>query len=84
MMSELGDLEFVAFLQDVEGMLRTRNHPILLTEIACLSRDDLDSDTELRNYFQSAYERLTQVTVGTIAILAASIRNSPDSFVTWS
>jgi hypothetical protein len=83
-MCELGDLEFFAFLQDIEGMLRTRNHPILLTDFACVSRDDLDSDTELRVYFQSAYERLTQVSVGTIKILTASIRNSPYSFVTWS
>ncbi|MDQ6421502.1 hypothetical protein RB620_18920 [Paenibacillus sp. LHD-117] len=83
-MRELGDLKFVTLMQDVEGMLRTRNHPILLTDFACVSRDGLDSDTELRVFFQSAYERLTQVTVGTIKHLAASIRNSPDSFVTWS
>ncbi|KRE44987.1 hypothetical protein ASG81_15010 [Paenibacillus sp. Soil522] len=83
-MRELGDLEFVSFLQDVEGMLRTRNHPILLTDFPNVSRDDLDSDTELHVFFQSAYERLTQVTVGTIELLAASIRNSPDFFLTWS
>ncbi|WP_054024460.1 hypothetical protein [Bacillus sp. FJAT-28004] len=83
-MRELGDLKFVSFLQDVEGMLHTRNHPILLTDLPSLSRNDLDSDTELRVFFQSAYERLTQVTVGTIELLTASIRNSPDFFVKWS
>lgn len=83
-MCELGDLEFVALLQDIESMLRTRNHPILLADFACVCREDLDLDTELRVFFQSAYEQLTQVTVGTIKILAASIRNSPDSFAEWN
>jgi hypothetical protein len=82
-MHELGDFEFVKFLEDIEGMLRSRNHPILLTNFACVSRNDLDSDTELRAFFQSAYERLTRIAAGTIEILAASIRNSPNSFVAW-
>lgn len=83
-MLELGDLEFVAFLQDVEVMLRSRNHPIMSADFACVSRGDLDLDSELRDYFRSAYKQLAQVTIRTIAILAASIRRSPDSFVTFS
>ncbi|KRE35674.1 hypothetical protein [Paenibacillus sp. Soil522] len=83
-MREIEDLEFVALLQDVEAMLRSRNHPVLLTDFPCVSRDDLDLDTELRDFFQSAYERLTQITVRTNKFLVALIRNSPDSFVKWS
>ncbi|XEC94525.1 hypothetical protein AB6A23_24975 [Paenibacillus tarimensis] len=83
-MREIEDLEFVAFLQDVEAILRTRNHPVLLTDFACVSRDDLDLDTGLRDFFQSAYERLTHITIRTNELLAALIRNSPDSFVKWS
>lgn len=80
----LGDLEFISLLQDMEGMLRTRSHPIPLADFSRVSRNDLDSDAELRVFFQSAYERLTQVTVRTNELLAASIRQSPGLFVTWT
>ncbi|MFB6365638.1 hypothetical protein ACFCP7_16500 [Paenibacillus elgii] len=83
-MREIKDTEFVAFLQDVEAMLRTRNHPVLLTDFSCVSRDDLNLDSELRDFFELAYERLRQISVITNSLLAELIRKSPESFVKWS
>ncbi|MGO4547885.1 hypothetical protein AB4Z29_24120 [Paenibacillus sp. 2TAB23] len=81
---ELGALEFVSFLEDVEATLRTRNHPIPPARLPYVSRDDLETDTELRIFFESAYVRLALVSDRTIERLSASIRHSPDSFVIWS
>ncbi|CAM4410978.1 hypothetical protein FHS16_001051 [Paenibacillus endophyticus] len=81
---QLGDLQLFSLLQDIEVMLRTRNHPILLADITDISRADLETDTELRIYFESAYVRFAQASIGTMERLSATIRHSPDSFVAWS